>query len=89
MTDDPMLQYMKSIDDRMGRMETAITTAFTNHQNDDDKKHEDFDVRLKSLETSRTAARAGMAALALGGTGGAAKLGFLDKIISMINGSPT
>lgn len=72
---DAILTYLKSIDERGARTEKMMTATLEKH-----------DERIKSLETSRTAARAGMAALALGGTGGAAKLGFLDKIAGIFGG---
>jgi hypothetical protein len=83
---DELLEFVKSIDARTQRMETAITTTMQKHQDDDDDKHEKLDVRIKSLETSRTAARAGLVALTVGGGGGAVKLGFLDKVISIFGG---
>jgi hypothetical protein len=83
MSDEAILQLVKSIDDRTARMETSINLTLQKHKEDDEIKHDEFDRRFKSLETSRTAARAGLAALALGGTGGAAKMGFLDKLISI------
>lgn len=86
MSEDAILQYLKSIDARTGRMETSITATMQKHQEEDDAKHGEMRKDIDSLLTSRTAARAGITALALGGTGGAAKLGFLDKIISMIGG---
>jgi hypothetical protein len=75
MADDALLELVKSIDGRTARMETAMTTTL--------EKHDD---RIKSLETSRTAARAGMTVLALGSTTGAAKMGFLDKVIGIFGG---
>lgn len=75
MSNKDILEFVKSIDDRTARMEDKMDTA-----------HGKLDERVKSLETSRTAARAGMAALALGGTGGAAKLGFLDKVMTLFGG---
>lgn len=75
MSDDVILEYVKSIDARGARMEEAVNKILTDH-----------DSRLKSLETSRTAARAGMTALVLGGTGGAAKAGMLDKLLSLFGG---
>lgn len=71
---EAMLQYVKSIDERTARMETSLNTTLETH-----------DKRLSSLETSRTIARTGLATLALGGTGGAAKLGMLDKLMSLFN----
>ncbi len=86
MPDDVILQYVKSIDERTARMESTMTTAMQIHQQNDTAKHDEIDTRLKSLETSRTAARAGMAALALGGGTGAAKLGLLAKITGLFGG---
>lgn len=76
MPDKAILQYVKSIDERTGRIETAFTTVLTEMKKD-----------IDSLKDSRTAARAGLAALILGSTGGAAKLGLLDKFISMFGGT--
>lgn len=86
MPQDVILLYVKSIDERTARMETSITAAIKAHIEDDDIRYEKMDDRLKSLETSRVAARTGLTVLALGGTGGAAKLGFLDKIVSLFGG---
>lgn len=73
-----ILQSVKSMDDRTARMEQKIDDGF-----------EKLDGRVRSLETSRTAARAGLAALAVGGTGAGAKLGILDKVMSMFGGGGT
>lgn len=89
MSDDPILTYLQSIDARTARMETAFTAALTDHRKEDDAIHDELRKDLDSLKTSRTAARAGLAALALGGGTGAAKLGFLDKIVSMFGGGGT
>lgn len=85
--DDAILQYLKSIDDRTARIETNFTTAMQNHQEDDDVKHGEMRKDIDSLLSSRTAARAGLTVLTLGGTGGAAKLGLLDKIASILGGT--
>lgn len=76
MSDETILQYLKNIDDRTTRMEDKQDAVNTDH-----------DKRLKSLENSRTATRAGIAALTIGGGTGAAKAGLVDKIISMLGGS--
>lgn len=83
---DELLEFVKSIDARTQRMETTLNTTMQKHQDDDDKKHEDVDKRIRSLENSRLAARAGLTAMVVGGTGGAAKLGFLDKLMTMFGG---
>lgn len=89
MSDDPILTYLQSIDARTARMEDAFTAALTDHKKENAVEHDEMRKDLDSLKTSRTAARAGLAALALGGTGGAAKLGFLDKVLGMLGGGGT
>lgn len=74
--ENALLEMVKSIDARTERLETKF-----------DLRHDNTDGRLKSLETSRTAARAGMAGLAIAGTGGAAKMGIIDKLMSVLGGS--
>lgn len=75
MSEDAVLSYLKSVDDRTARMEQKIDNGFEN-----------LDGRVKSLENSRTAARAGLTVLTLGTTGGAAKMGLLDKIMTIFGG---
>ncbi len=82
---ETILQYIKSIDDRTVRIESVITTAMQIHQQADDTKHDIIDKRIKSLENSRTAARATLIGAATAGTGGAAKLGMLAKITSLFS----
>ncbi len=86
MADEIILQYVKSIDERTARIESSMTTAMQIHQAADNEKHEEYDKRIKSLENSRTAARAGMTALAVGGGTGVAKLGVIGKLIGMFGG---
>lgn len=86
MSDEAILGYVKSIDERTARMETAFTTTLQNQKKESDDKHKESDGRIKSLENSRLAARAGLAALTLGGTTGAAKAGLIDKVVSMFSG---
>lgn len=83
---DELLEFVKSIDARTQRMETAMTITMQSHQKDDDDKHEKIDGRIKSLENSRTAARAALVVATVGGTSGAAKVGLLDKLVSMFGG---
>lgn len=82
---ETILQYVRSIDDRTARMEIAQTATMQNHQKDDDKKHESVDERVKSLENSRLAARVGLASIALGGAGGAVKMGAIEKLLSFFS----
>ncbi len=89
MSDDPVLIYLQSIDARTARMEAAFSAAITDHKKEDDVVHDELRKDIDSLKTSRTAARAGIAALVLGGGTGAAKLGFLDKIVSLFGGGGT
>ena len=79
-----LLQYVKSIDERTGRIETAITGALKDHQEKDEIKHDEFEKRISSVEKFRMVATL-LGISALGG-GGAAKMGALDKIISMFTG---
>jgi hypothetical protein len=76
-----LLQYVKSIDERTGRIETAVTDALTAHQEKDDGIHEEIQKKINGLEKFRLVATFG--ALSLIGGSGAAKLGALDKIISI------
>lgn len=88
MPDEIILSYVKSIDERTARMETSMTTAMQIHQQADNAKHDEIDGRLKSLEISRAKGRAGLAAIALGGTGAGAKLGLIGKLASLFGGTP-
>lgn len=72
MSDEAILGYVKSIDERTARMEVAQAKVTDSH-----------DKRIKSLENSRTAARAGLTALTIGGGTGAAKAGMLGKVLGI------
>lgn len=71
---DAMLEFVKSIDTRTARIEETVNQIRSGH-----------DDRIKSLETSRAATRAGIAALAIGGTGAGAKLGMIDKLMGLFS----
>lgn len=86
MSEDAILIYVKSIDERTARMETAMTKGMADHQNDDNIKHEKLAKRIGSLEFSRKAIRVAAVSFIAGGAGGAVKLGWVDKLISLISG---
>ena len=87
MSDDVILQYVKSIDEKTTRIETAVTLALTSHQADDNNKHGKIHERLDSLERTRFGARICVGTMTLGGTGfGMHQLGMIDKFLHALSG---
>lgn len=76
MSDEAILWYVKSIDERTARMEIS-----------QDKITESHDKRISSLENSRKIQRAVIGASTLGGSAAGAKVGIVDKILSIWGGS--
>ena len=81
-----LLQYVKSIDERTGRIETAVTSALKEHQDKDEVKHAEFEKKIGSLEKFRMIAT--LAGLSLLSGGGAIKAGMLEKITSLFSSVP-
>lgn len=75
MSEEAILGYLRSIDDKTTRMETSFGTVT-----------KDQEKRIRSLENSRTAQRVAVATLSIGGTTGAAKVGLVGKITALLGG---
>ena len=79
---DNILDLVKSIDTRLAAVQLSLETNVKAHAADDAIAHETFTKDIGSLKTFRAVA---ITAATLGGTGGiSAKLGYLDKILAML-----
>ena len=88
MADEAFLEFVKSIDGSLKALNLSLTKIITDHQIQDDLKHETIDKRLVSFEKFRVTMIVWTAGAVLGGGAiGAKQLGFLDKIISALGGS--
>jgi hypothetical protein len=80
-----LLQYVRSIDERTTRIEEALTTGMQIHQKDDNEQHEKIKSRLDSLEISKKIlVRSTVALGVIGSTGTFAKLGLIEKILTVL-----
>lgn len=73
--DDAIVEYVRSIDKNLAALNIAVTKRIDDHQKDDDEKHDAVDKKINVLHLGLVFTIA---------AGGAAKMGLLDKVLTVL-----